>query len=160
MHVPDLGPRGEGWVIGQLVLIGAIGLAGLLALPVADWVGPVRIVSVAVGVLAMGAGGLLAVRGVVDLGSSLSPFPRPRASNQLVMTGAYRYVRHPVYSGIVLAGIGWGLVTGSLTALGLSVVLLGWFDLKSRREEAWLAARHADYRAYQARTHRFVPFVY
>ena len=160
MHVPDLGPRGEGWVLGQLALIGAIGLAGLLALPVLDWPGPVRAVSVVVGVLAIAAGGPLAVRAVMDLGDSLSPFPRPRLSNRLVTTGAYRYVRHPVYTGIVLAGIGWGLVTGSLAALALSIVLLGWFDLKSRREEVWMAARHAGYRAYRARTRRFVPFIY
>ena len=112
------------------------------------------------GCLAIAAGGLLAIRGVLDLGASLSPFPRPTNANRLVETGAYRRVRHPVYAGLVLAGIGWGLVTASLVAVGLSLLLLFWLDLKSRREEAWLAARHPGYAAYRTRTKRFVPFVY
>ncbi len=94
------------------------------------------------------------------LGSSLSPFPRPTVANQLVETSAYRYVRRAVYAGIVLAGIGWGLLTASFQATLLSFVLLLWFDLKARREEAWLAARHPSYAAYRARTRKFVPFLY
>jgi protein-S-isoprenylcysteine O-methyltransferase Ste14 len=39
-------------------------------------------------------------------------------------------------------------------------VLLLFFDLKRRREEAWLEARFADYAAYRARTRRLIPWVY
>lgn len=108
----------------------------------------------------MAVGGLVAVASILALGSSLSPFPRPTVANQLVETGAYRYVRHPVYAGIVLAAIGWGLLTASFLALFLTFILLFWFDFKARREEAWLADRHPSYAAYRARTRKFVPFVY
>jgi protein-S-isoprenylcysteine O-methyltransferase Ste14 len=77
-----------------------------------------------------------------------------------VQTGAYRLSRHPIYGGLILAAAGWGLLTASLVALVLAAVLLGFFDLKSRREEHWLEARYLDYPAYRARTRRLIPGVY
>ena len=159
-RVPDLGPRGEGWVLVQFVLLGGIVLAGLAGLPGAGWSGAIRIAQVGLGSLAIGFGALLALGGVIALGRSLSPFPSPTEANRLVESGVYRYVRHPVYAGIVLASFGWGLVAGSLLAIALALLLLGWFDLKARREEAWLAARHPDYAAYRTRTRKFLPFLY
>ncbi len=47
-------------------------------------------------------------------------------------------VRHPIYGGLVLASLGWGLLTASPATIGAAIVLLGFFELKSRREEAWL----------------------
>ena len=86
--------------------------------------------------------GLLVVAwGAAALGSNLTPFPRPRASATLVDTGAYRYVRHPIYSGLVLAAVGWSLATASPLALVPTVLLGLLFDAKSRREEAWLTER-------------------
>jgi protein-S-isoprenylcysteine O-methyltransferase Ste14 len=158
-HLPDLGRRGEGWVVVQLAMLVAIGLAGFVALPRGSS-GPERTAELALGGVAMAVGGLVAVASILALGSSMSPFPRPTVTNQLVETGAYRYVRHPVYAGIALAGIGWGLLTASLPATLLSFILLLWFDLKARREEAWLEARHPSYATYRARTRKFVPFLY
>jgi protein-S-isoprenylcysteine O-methyltransferase Ste14 len=142
------------------MLLAGIGLAGLAALPASGWSGAPRVAEAGLGCLAIVGGALFAFRGVLDLGASLSPFPRPTNANRLVETGAYRLVRHPVYAGLVLAGVGWGLVTAPLVAVGLSLLLLFWLDLKSRREEAWLAARHPAYAAYRTRTRKFVPFVY
>ena len=108
----------------------------------------------------MAAGSILAVRGVVDLRAAFTPLPRPREDARLVDTGAYRRVRHPIYGGIVLAAVGWGLLTASPAALILAVALLALFRLKSAREEAWLAEAYPGYEAYASRTRRFIPFVY
>ncbi len=159
-RLPDLGRRGEGWVLVQLVLLTGIGLAWLAALQAAAGSGGVRVAEMALGSLAIATGALVTIRGVLNLGESLSPFPRPSDANRLVESGAYRYVRHPVYAGLVLASIGWGLLTASLVAIGLALVLLVWLDLKARREEVWLTARHPGYAAYRTRTWKFVPFVY
>ena len=159
-RLPELGPRGEGWVAGQLVILSGIGFAGLAALPAAEWSGTPRLVEVGLGAIAIGVGAFSVLRGLRDLGTGMSPFPRPTGANQLVESGAYTYVRHPVYAGLLLASLGWGLVTGSLVVIGLALLLFVWFDLKSRREEVWLAARHPRYAAYRARTRRFLPFVY
>jgi protein-S-isoprenylcysteine O-methyltransferase Ste14 len=158
-RLPALGPRGEGWVAAQLVLFAMIAVAGLGDLSehgLAHW-GQAASLG---GVIAIVAGGLVAGRGVWDLRASLSPFPRPIAGSPLIESGAYRLIRHPIYSGLVLGAIGWGLVTGSAVAIGTAGLLFLLFAGKSRREEVWLAAAHPGYAAYQIRTKRLVPWVY
>jgi protein-S-isoprenylcysteine O-methyltransferase Ste14 len=84
----------------------------------------------------------------------------PVAGAALVESGAYRLIRHPIYSGLVLGAIGWGLVTGSILAIGAARLLFILLAAKSHREEAWLAAIHPAYKAYQRRTKRLVPWIY
>jgi protein-S-isoprenylcysteine O-methyltransferase Ste14 len=147
-------------VVAQFVLFATITLAGLRDLvghgSVTPW-GPA--VSV-VGIAAMVVGGGVAARGTWDLRSGLSPFPRPIAGAPLVESGAYRRIRHPIYSGLVLGATGWGLATGSILAIATAGLLFLLFAGKSRREEAWLAAIHPEYGAYQRRTKRLIPWIY
>lgn len=144
----------------QGVILAAIALAGLTGLAGPAWSGVSRIAGAAAGAVAIMIGGVLAVRGIVDLRESLTPFPHPRDGASLVEHGAYRLARHPIYGGLVMGAIGWGFLTASAVALVLAVVLLGFFDLKSRREEAWLVDRFPAYEAYRRRTRRLIPFVY
>lgn len=156
-RLPSLGPRGEGWVVLQGVLLVAIGACGVLA---PAWDAPARPVTTAAGAVLLALGGILAVAGMRDLRGNLTPLPHPRHDATLVETGAYRLARHPIYGGLVIAALGWGLVTASPLSLALAAVLLAFFDLKSRREEAWLEARFPGYPAYRRRTRRLIPFVY
>lgn len=156
-QLPALGPRGEGWFALQLVLFVLIAAAGFAG---PAWDGPPRIVAAAVGALLVGGGGVLATRGVLDLRENLTVFPRPIEGARLVDTGAYALVRHPIYGGIVTAGIGWGLATASLLALAGAALLAIFFDLKSRREEAWLAEELPGYERYRRRTRRLLPWLY
>ena len=155
--LPDLGPRGEGYVAIQVVLFVAIALAGLLG---PAWSGPVRVATDTLGGVLIVGGGVLALRGVLDLGDSLTVVPRPRDRSTLVQRGAYALVRHPIYGGLVLAAVGWGLATASPLAIAAGLVLGVFFDLKSRREEGWLEERYADYPAYRSRTRRLIPWLY
>ena len=156
-RLPTLGPRGEGWVVLQAVLLVLIGASGWLG---PDWAGPAHAATLLAGAALLGAGGLLALRGLVDLRDALTALPHPRDDARLVDHGAYRLVRHPIYGGLVIGAAGYGLVTASVVALLGAVVLLGFFDLKSRLEEGWLAARYPGYDAYRARTRRLIPFLY
>jgi len=94
-----------------------------------------------VGLAAIVGGGLIAGRGVWDLRASLSPFPRPVAGAPLIESGAYRLIRHPIYSGLVLGAVGWGMVTGSILATASAGLLFLLFAGKSRRDAAKKAKR-------------------
>jgi protein-S-isoprenylcysteine O-methyltransferase Ste14 len=155
-RLPDLGSRGQGWFLIQLVLFAGIALAGRLG---PAWSGPARPVGMAAGVLLIGCGGILARRGLLDLRENLTPFPRPLAGARLVESGAYSLVRHPIYGGLILGAAGWGLWTASPPALLGAVVLASFFYLKSRREEIWLADQFEDYETYRSRTKRLLPWV-
>ena len=97
--------------------------------------------------------------GVRDLGANLTPLPYPSADAQLVETGIYAKVRHPIYGGIILGGVGWALLTASPAALVLAAILVPFFWLKSSVEERWLEQRFAGYDAYRGRTSRFIAWL-
>ncbi len=141
----------------QGILLVALAAAGLLA---PAWSGGLRVATTVAGVALLIGGGALAARGIVDLGAALTPLPRPRDDARLVDRGAYALVRHPVYGGLVIAGLGWALVTASPVAAVLDLALLAFFDVKSRREEAWLVERYPGYAAYRDRTRRLLPGLY
>lgn len=156
-RLPSLGPRGEGWFVAQLgmfvVIFAAAGLGP-------DWGGGARLAALGAGAVLAALGGLLAVWGLADLRENLTPFPRPLSGGHMIESGSYGLVRHPIYGGLVIGAAGWGLATASLAALAATLVLLAFFDLKSRREEAWLADQYDGYDAYRSRTRRMLPWVY
>ncbi|TXF98900.1 isoprenylcysteine carboxylmethyltransferase family protein [Massilia arenae] len=138
------------------------GLA-ICTLPADAQVGPAWPTPTLFGVLgAVGVLGGIAVLGssVVSLGKSLTPFPRPRPKAQLVTSGAYRLVRHPIYFGLLLAVLGISLLTFSPLRI-VSTLLLGvFFDCKATREETWLLERYPDYSAYQKKVKKLLPYLY
>lgn len=155
MRIPALGPRGEGWVVAQFALglvIVATGLAG------PRW--PDARTALVIAGIVIGALGLaLLVAGVVALGSSLTPFPRPSERSTLRDGGAYRLVRHPIYGGVLLLALGWSAALSPL-ALLTTAVLTAVLELKARHEESMLAERYPEYEAYRRRVRwRFVPGV-
>ena len=156
-RLPALGPRGEGWVVIQFLLLGLVVLAGVAG---PTYVGPLSAAARAAGLALVVAGLVLAAWGLLDLRDALTPLPHPRDGASLVDTGSYRLVRHPIYGGIIVGAAGYGLLMASPLTLAGAAVLLGFFRLKSAREERWLEARYPGYAAYRARTRRLVPFVY
>ncbi len=152
--LPPLGPRGEGWFAGQIVVIGLVAGCGLAGPP---WPAAVSAPFVVVGTL-LAVGGLgVALAGVRTLGASLTPFPKPTDGATLRDRGVYGRVRHPIYAGSLVAGLGWSLATSPL-ALVPTLLAAGFLELKSRREEHWLNERYPDYRSYVRRVRwKFVP---
>jgi len=156
--LPSLGRRGEGWVLIQGVILVAIFVAGLTE---SSFSGDGPMVVTVLGVVLMVLGGILAVLGVRSLGRGLTALPHPRDGSELVSTGVYRLVRHPIYGGLVIGALGYGLAMHAMvTAVVGSIVLLAFFRLKSAREEVWLEQRYAGYPAYRAATRRILPFIY
>ena len=156
-RLPALGPRGEGWVALQGIGFMAAGAAGLLG---PAWGDPWRTAGLVLGAVLIAVGAVGAVLGVVGLRENLTAVPRPIEGGRLIDSGVYGLVRHPIYTGIVTAALGWGLATASPPALLAALLLGGFFDLKARREEAWLLAAYPGYAAYRVRVRKLVPFIY
>jgi len=156
-RLPSLGPRGEGWVALQGVFLVGVGVGGLLG---PAWGEPWRTAGLVAGAGLIALGAVGAVLGVVGLRENLTAVPRPVLGGRLIDSGVYGLVRHPIYTGILTAALGWGLATASPVALFAAVVLACFFDLKARREEAWLLAAYPAYAAYRLRVRKLVPFIY
>ena len=110
---------------------------------------------------AMGAtlvlvGAWAGLRGKRDLGAQRTPFPKPQDDGQLVTTGIYARVRHPLYVSVIALGFAWALLWRSGPALALAVLQMPFFDLKARREERWLRERFASYGDYVRRVSAYV----
>jgi protein-S-isoprenylcysteine O-methyltransferase len=84
------------------------------------------------------------------------------AEHKLVDSGPYHYVRHPTYTGALLAFVGLGFCFGNwLTILFLTVPIIGAFLWRIWIEERALTETLGeDYRAYMRRTKRLIPGVY
>lgn len=150
-----MGKRGESWVVIQAILFIAFFTVPDIAGP---WLRPVPLL--VAGWIAFVLGLVIGFWSVRSLGRSLTPFPRPLPDGQLITTGAYRLVRHPIYLGVLLVALGISLITASPTRLVLTVVLFIFFDRKSRREERWLEEQYPAYPAYRARVKRLIPWIY
>jgi len=83
-----------------------------------------------------------------------------RQGHELVTSGPYAYVRHPIYTGIMLAMIGSALAIG-LAWLLLFAISFVYFLLSARTEEKMMVAQFPDaYPAYRRRTKMLIPFVF
>jgi len=124
------------------------------------WSAPYTWIGTVGGGMLLGAGILLAAAGAICLGKNLTPLPSPRENATLIITGAYRIVRHPIYSGITLIAFGWGMWLNSWLTVGYSLLLFLFFDIKSRHEERLLAIKFPEYDAYRKRVRKLIPFIY
>ena len=156
-RLPDLGPRGEGWVAIQVALFVLLAVAGSAG---PAWDDPLLTAGRILGALLIASGIVCAGLGLVGLRENLTAVPRPVEGGRLIDTGVYGMVRHPIYTGIILAAVGWALVTASPPALVVALGLGFFFDLKSRREEAWLLAAYPAYADYRHRVRKLIPLVY
>lgn len=131
-------------------------IAGLIVLPAGDlWPRAVPTFVIA-GVLIVG-GVLVAGAGGMRLGPALTPTPIPKDGAELVTTGVYRYVRHPIYTGVLLAALGLVLLGASAGHIVGWIALFVVLSIKASGEEAMLAERHSGYEAYQQSTGRLIP---
>jgi protein-S-isoprenylcysteine O-methyltransferase Ste14 len=152
------------WVWSQLGLILLIALAAPL-LPRHVNVGPADFMLNRVdpdwirwmGAPLLALGALMMAWGARSLGPNLTPGTEPLADAELVTTGGYAHVRHPIYAGAVLLLAGYTLAWSNWTlALLAGLAALIFFKAKARREEAWLSARFPGYESYRRRVRRMV----
>ena len=147
-----MGKRGEGWVVLQFIL-----MAGIFVAPSSQQIGGTMRY---LGLFLLAIGGILLAIATLKLGRNLTPFPKPLDDGQLVRTGLYQIVRHPIYFSVMVGGFGWAIWRGSLIGIGLSFLLFLFFDAKTRAEERWLTQQYPEYKAYQQQVKRLIPWLY
>lgn len=82
--------------------------------------------------------------------------PTPKAGGKLITSGPYQYIRHPMYSAVLLGGaaLAWASAPWAWLAWAVLCVVL-WH--KSSLEERWMADHHPHYAAYRQHSRRFIP---
>ena len=105
-------------------------------------------------------GTAIALIAAFNLGKNLTPLPRPKENAVLIQVGLYRFVRHPIYFGVIVLSIGWGLIQQSTLVWMYVLIIAIFFDIKSRKEEQWLVERFSAYVNYQGRVRKLIPWVY
>ncbi len=91
------------------------------------------------------------------LRSALTAMPIPKKGGKMTSHGLYRYVRHPMYSSVLLFSLGIALYYGTLYKYILVGLLCLLLYLKSSYEEKLLADTYPDYANYAKNTPRFIP---
>ena len=86
---------------------------------------------------------------IKELGRNLSPFPKPKANSNLVTTGIYRLMRHPMYYSLIFISLGVFLTKLSIYHLCLTITLALLIKFKIILEEQYLKNKFKNYFLYK-----------
>ena len=128
----------EKWTVGRQV-------SGLQ-----QWVG------VIIGICGFGA----AYLAYKELGRNFRVFAAPRRSGKLISTGIYSNVRHPMYTAVIFAFLGYIIYWGSSWCFPLWLAMTILYIVKAWKEEGVLKQRYPGYEDYQKRSWKFFPYIY
>ena len=122
-------------------------------LPRSEWIG-------LVGIVLSYAGAAIAIWASFILADNWSARITVKIGHELIRSGPYAYVRHPIYSGILLSVVGTALLVSEWRALLAIVLVAISFTMKAKREEAYMTAEFGDlYSDYQQGTGFLLPKV-
>ena len=138
------------WVGGQVLLFAVLIVTAVFA---PHW--PARSALAIAGIALVATGGSVMLWSGRTLGPALTPFPSPRGAH--LERGPYRFVRHPMYGGVIAVVTCAALITSPL-ALAPALASIPFLLLKARYEELLLAEADPGYSAYLGRvSKRFFP---
>jgi protein-S-isoprenylcysteine O-methyltransferase Ste14 len=130
-----------------------IPLLGERFLPLTEW-------SLWIGAFLTAGGLLFTVWARLHLGGNWSGSITIKKGHELVTSGPYALVRHPIYTGLLLALLGSTLALGDWRAVLAFALAAGALWRKLRVEERWMRQQFGDaYQAYSQRVPALMPFV-
>ncbi len=117
-------------------------------------------VAMTIGTILCAAGIAFAIWARWHLGKNWSPIPSAQEGHELVTSGPYRFVRHPIYTGVIMALLGSSLAT----SVGWFIIFLfmgSMFVWRIDREEKFMMQLFpGEYPEYKKRTKKLIPFVW
>jgi protein-S-isoprenylcysteine O-methyltransferase Ste14 len=137
----------------------------LLAVPAHGYFGPLRLwhvtwmeAWVCAGLVALGFAFSWWAR--IYLGPVWSSNVTRKVNHRVIDSGPYALVRHPIYTGILLAVYATTAAKGTVLGIGAAVLVTIGFWLKARLEERWLCAElgPGEYQAYRRKVPMLLPF--
>lgn len=159
------GPLAQGVWVGSAAItiswpIWALLLPGYAYLwpPILDFLGSGEIQLAGYGLAILA--GLLFYFSRRALGKFMTPVIQVREDHRLVDQGPYRFIRHPVYTALVLSSVGFALFFLSPILVSVAAIQAGTAQYRARVEERLLSSPEGfgdAYRSYMARTGRFIP---
>jgi len=163
----------RGWLGGNwypiLYLIGALfminfrflGRLGIPTKTLAILLVPPTIVINVVIVILLIVGLIIAITARRTLAGNWSNAVALKKNHELITTGLYQYVRHPIYTGMLLMFLGTALSLGTLgSCIGFLIILVG-ILFKLKQEEALMTEHFAEeYMSYKKHTKTLIPFLW
>ena len=142
-------------ILGWALFAGVVppGLLQERVIPANDWT-----LSAGLAITALGLG--FAVWARVHLGRNWSSRPTIRVGHTLVRTGPYRFVRNPIYTGLLIGFTGTAIVIGVFSAFVLILFLAAAFLLRIREEEKLLLEEFGgEYEKYRGEVRALIPYL-
>jgi protein-S-isoprenylcysteine O-methyltransferase Ste14 len=97
---------------------------------------------------------------LITLKSNFSLAINPNQSNNLVVNGIYRYIRHPLYLASILMSCAGCIIFSCITIWIFSLTTLIAVIVRIREEEVALTDKYPEYAEYKNKTHKLIPFIY
>jgi protein-S-isoprenylcysteine O-methyltransferase Ste14 len=152
--------RKESWVLAAMAAASVVLLAFL---PYADRNHLFQIPSEAArwfGLLLCCAGGVIRILALRQLGAQFSAYVTLQPDHQLIQTGIYSHIRHPLYLSLLLAGPGVAVVFSSQLVWPILAMTIAFITNRIKAEETLLAKTFPDsFPVYRDRTSALLPFV-
>ena len=106
-------------------------------------------------------GAILGLYAFYNLGlDTYTPFAEPRREGKHVQTGAYQFIRHPMYTAVMVIGLTLLFSNPNFTSAIIFLLLIYVLDQKATIEEEFLTKLHPTYKAYAQNTKKFIPYLY
>lgn len=121
--------------------------------------GSIALAVLGVAICALGVG--IAIWARTYLGRNWGMPMSQRAGQELVTTGPYAFVRHPIYTGLLLAVLGTEIVRQAPWSAVVLLICCAYFVFAARVEERRMTDQFpGEYRDYVSRTKMLVPFLF
>ncbi|QSS97437.1 methyltransferase family protein [Psychroflexus sp. ALD_RP9] len=86
----------------------------------------------------IGIGVIIGLLALLQLKTNLSPFPSPKHHSTLITSGVFKYIRHPIYTAILMVCFSYAMLSSNGWKLMVTIGLFVLFWLKSNYEEQLL----------------------